>query len=277
MPEGVTIHPSSVVEPGASIGAGSSIGPFCHVGPSVVIGKNVRLSSHVSVTGATTLGDNCRVYPHAALGEEPQNLAHKGGATTLTIGSGTTIRESATIHAGSDSSRGYTAVGDNCFIMAYCHVAHDCIVGNNVIMANGATLAGHCEVGDNVTIGGLTAVLQFVRVGNNAFLSGMSGISGDVIPFGMAQGNLADLRGLNVVGMRRSGMSKDDIRKVRQAYQTIFDRSRPLSENLEIAREKFANSALSMRIVDFMSVRGKRYFVTPPVKGVEADAAEAES
>lgn len=277
MPEGATIHPSSVVESGARIGTGTVIGPFCHIGPSVVLGKNVRLASHVSITGATTLGDGCRVHPHAALGEEPQNLAHKGSATTLTIGARTTIRESATIHTGSDSSRGHTAVGDNCFIMAYCHIAHDCIVGNNVIMANGATLAGHCEIGDNVTIGGLTAVLQFVRVGSNAFLAGMSGISGDVIPFGMAQGNLAELRGLNVIGMRRSGMSKRDIQKVREAYLTIFDGSRPLAENLQLAREKFADSPLSMRIVDFLSVRGKRYFVTPPVKGGDTDAPEAES
>ena len=277
MPEGAVIHANSVVEPGAVVGKGSVIGPFCHIGPSVVIGENVRLSSHVSIAGATTLGDNCRVYPHAALGEEPQNLSHKGGRTTLTIGAGTTIRESVTIHVGSDSSTGHTAVGDNCFIMAYCHVAHDCIVGNNVIMANGATLAGHCEIGDNVTIGGLTAVLQFARVGNNAFLAGMSGISGDVIPYGMAQGNLADLRGLNVIGMRRSGMGKDDIRKVREAYRTIFDRSRPMAENLERARNEFADSALSMRIVDFMTARGKRYFVTPRVKSDEADAGEIES
>lgn len=276
MPEGATIHPSSVVEPGAKIGKGSVVGPFCHIGPSVVIGENVKLSSHISIAGATTIGDNCRVYPHAALGEEPQNLAHKGGTTTLTIGAGTTIREAATIHAGSDSSRGHTAVGKNCFIMAYCHIAHDCIVGDNVIMANGATLAGHCEIGDNVTIGGLTAVLQFVRVGNNAFLAGMSGISGDVIPFGMAQGNLADLRGLNIVGMRRSGMSKDDIRMVREAYLTIFDPSRPMADNLQIARDKFADSPLSMRIVDFLSARGKRYFVTPPVKGGAADAPKSD-
>ncbi|MBX3598448.1 MAG: acyl-ACP--UDP-N-acetylglucosamine O-acyltransferase [Rhizobiaceae bacterium] len=277
MSDSVTVHPSSIVEPGAKIGEGSFIGPFCHVGPSVVLGSNVRLSSHVSITGRTELGDNCRVFPHAALGEEPQNLSHKGGATQLKIGSDTTIRESVTIHAGSDSSRGVTVVGNNCFIMAYCHIAHDCIVGNNVIMANGATLAGHCEIGDNVTIGGLTAVLQFVRVGNNAFLAGMSGISGDVIPFGMAQGNLASLRGLNVVGMRRSGMSKDDIRTVREAYIAIFERSRPMAENLKLAREKFARSPLSMRIVDFMSERGKRYFVTPPVKGGELNANEQET
>jgi UDP-N-acetylglucosamine acyltransferase len=274
MTANAAIHPSSVIQPGAKIGKGSTIGPFCHIGPDVVLGANVRVASHVAIVGATTIGDGCKVFPHASLGAEPQNISHKGGRTTLTIGSNTTVRESVTIHAGSDSSRGATVVGSNCFIMAYSHVAHDCIVGNNVTMANSATLAGHCEIGDNVTIGGLTAVLQFVRVGNNAFLAGMSAISGDVIPFGMAQGNLADLRGLNVIGMRRAGMSKPQIQAVRQAYQTIFDRSRPMAESLELARERFADSPLSMSIVDFMTARGKRYFITPPVRGAATDVGE---
>lgn len=263
----IEVHPTSVVDKGAKLGAGVRIGPFCVVGPDVTLGDGVELVSHVSIAGVTTLGDGCKVYPHAALGCEPQNLKHKGGKTTLTIGKNTVIRESVTIHTGSDTSRGATAVGDNCFIMAYSHVAHDCVVGNNVTMANSATLAGHCEIGDNVTIGGLTAVLQFVRVGNNAFLSGMSAISGDVIPFGMAQGNLADLRGLNVIGMRRAGMSRADIQAVRQAYKTIFDRSTPMADNLARAREEFAASPLAMKIVEFMTARGKRYFVTPPIRG----------
>lgn len=267
MANSVHIHPSAVVDSGARLGDGVRIGPFCVVGPDVVLGDGVELVSHVSVMGATTLGVGCKIYPHAALGGDPQNLKHKGGRTTLIVGANTVIRESVSIHVGSDTSRGATAVGDNCFIMAYSHVAHDCIVGNNVTMANSATLAGHCEIGDNVTIGGLTAVLQFVRVGNNAFLAGMSAISGDVIPFGMAQGNLADLRGLNVIGMRRAGMTKADIQAVRQAYKLIFDRSTPMADNLERARSEFAQSALAMSIVDFMTARGKRYFVTPAVKG----------
>jgi len=261
------IHPSSVIEPGAVLGEGVRIGPFCLVGPEVVLGDGVELISHVSITGATTIGAGCKIYPNAALGAEPQNLSHKGGRTTLTIGRNTIIRESVTIHTGSDSSRAATTVGDDCFIMAYSHIAHDCSVGNRVTMANSATLAGHCDIGDNVTIGGFTAVLQFSRVGNNAFLAGMSGISGDVIPYGMAQGNLARLRGLNVVGMRRSGMSRDDIEAVKDAYRVIFDRSTTLAENLERARATFASSPLAMSIVDFLSVRGKRYFITPQVRG----------
>lgn len=271
------IHPSAVVENGAVIGRGSRIGPFCHIGADVAIGEDVELMSHVAVMGATTIGDGCKVFPQAVLGALPQNLKHTGGRTSLTIGRNNVIRESVTMHIGSDTSRGATIVGDNGFFMAYCHIAHDCIVGNNVTMANGATLAGHCEIGDNVVIGGLTAVHQFARIGNNAFLSGCSAVPGDVIPFGLARGNLAKLRGLNVVGMRRSGMSKADIQTVRQAYRTIFDRSRTLLENLEIARRDFAGSPIAMSLVDFLSDRGKRYFVTPPLDGSGDDGADDQS
>lgn len=272
-----TIHPSAVVAEGAAIGAGCSVGPFCYVGPNVRLGENVELLAHVAVDGFTEIGDGCRMYPHASLGYAPQSIAHKGGRTTLAIGRNTIIRESVTIHAGADFSRGATTVGENCYLMAYSHIAHDCAVGNNVTMANSVALAGHCEIGDNVIIGGLTAVLQFVRVGNNAFLAGMSAISGDVIPYGMAQGNLAELRGLNVVGMRRAGMSKEDIRTVRRAYLTVFDRARPMAENIERARREFDGSALAMRIVDFVSARGKRYFVTPPVHGAGSSDDEDEA
>lgn len=257
------IHPLAVVEPGAEIGSGVRIGPFCHVGPDVVLGDNVELVSHVVVTGATTLGPGTRVFPQATLGGLPQNLKHKGGRTTLVIGKNTIIREGVTMHVGSDTSTGATTVGDNGFFMAYVHVAHDCVIGNNVTMANNATLAGHCEIGDNVTIGGLTAVHQFARIGNNAFLGGCSAVPGDVIPFGLAFGNLAKLRGLNVVGMRRAGLAKSDVHQVRKGYQAIFDRARPIDENLECVKAEFAGSALVMNIVAFLSGRGKRYFVTP--------------
>ncbi len=266
-----TIHASAVIAEGAIIGDGCSIGPFCSVGPDVVLGNNVELVSHVAVDGATTIGDGCKVFPHAALGYAPQSFGHKGGRTTLSIGKNTTIRESVTIHLGADFSRGATTVGDNCFLMAYSHIAHDCSVGNNVTMANGVALAGHCEIGDFVTIGGLTAVLQFVRVGHHAFLAGMSGVSGDVIPYGLAQGNLADLRGLNVVGMRRNGMTKSDIRSARQAYTMLFNREHPITENVEKARAEFAGQPIAMDIVDFVGARGKRYFAMPPVRGAAAD------
>jgi len=272
-----SIHPSAVVADGAVVGDGTTIGPFCWIGPGVVIGENVEIMSHVAIDGATSIGDGCRIFPHAALGYAPQSVSHKGGRTTLSIGRNTTIRESVTIHVGTDGGRGATTVGDNCFLMAYSHVAHDCAVGNNVTMANGVALAGHCEIGDNVTIGGLTAVLQFVRVGNNAFLAGMSGISGDVIPYGLAQGNLATLRGLNVVGMRRSGFTKSDIQIARRTYMLLFDRTRPIAENIERARQEFSGSELAMRIIDFVGGRGKRYFVMPPVGGTSAPDGDDQS
>jgi len=270
------VHPMAVVEDGAMIGDGVRIGPFCHVGPDAVIGDGCELVSHVAVTGATTLGAGSRVFPNAVLGAAPQNLKHGGGRTTLTIGRNATIRESVTMHTGSDSSHGATTVGDNGYFMAYSHVAHDCRIGNGVTLANGAMLAGHCELGDNVVVGGLTAVHQFSRIGDNAFLSGCSAVPGDVIPFGLARGNLAKLRGLNVIGMRRSGMSKPEIQAVRAAYRTIFDRSRTLAENLETARRDFADSPTALSLVEFLSARGKRYFVTPPLDGGDDDGDDAE-
>ncbi len=270
------IHPSSVIEEGARIGAGAHIGPLCHIGSDVVIGENVRLVGHVTVIGATTIGEGCTVWPQAVLGGPPQNTSHKGGRTTLTVGKNCTIREFVTMHVGTDNARGATIIGDNCTFLAYSHVAHDCTVGNNVTLTNGATLGGHCEIGDNVGIGGLSAVHQFVRIGQNAFLAGGSMFVGDVIPYAIAMGNRAKLRGLNVVGLRRSGMSKAEIMTLRRAYKTIFDRARPLSENLEIARVEFADSATAMKIVDFLSARGKRHYAVPPLKGAVDDDADED-
>lgn len=266
------IHPTAVIEPGAQLGAGVRIGPFCHVGPEVSLGDDVELVSHVSVGSATTIGAGGKVYPHAVLGGPPQNLRHKGGRTTLVIGENAVIRECATLNAGSDSSRGETRVGDNAFLMAYTHVAHDCILGDNVIMANNATLAGHVEVGDFVNIGGLAAVHQFVRIGHHAFIAGTAGIAGDVIPYGMAFGNHARLRGFNIIGLKRSGMARADIRVLREAYALLFSPERPLAENAEIVRQRHGGMPAVLDIVDFVTQRGKRHF-TVPAQGGGDDAA----
>jgi UDP-N-acetylglucosamine acyltransferase len=267
MQDQTVIHSSSVIEPGAKIGAGVRIGPFCHVSADAVLGDGVELIGHVSVLNATTIGAGTKVYPMTTLGAPPQNTKHKGGRTTLTIGANCTIRESVTMHVGTDTSRGATVVGDNGNFLAYAHIGHDCIVGNNVTFANGATLGGHCEIGSNVNIGGLTAVHQFVRVGDNAFLGGCSAIVGDVIPFAIAMGNRASLRGLNIVGLRRSSLPRADIHELRRAYRMIFDRSRTVAENVELARAEFSGSPTAMKIIDFMSSRGKRHFAVPPLKG----------
>jgi UDP-N-acetylglucosamine acyltransferase len=268
------IHPLAIVEQGASIGAGAHIGPFCHVGPEVVLGERTRLISHVVIAGATTIGSDCTIHPQAVLGGPPQSTGHKGGRTTLTIGDKCIIREFVSINAGTDFGRGATTIGNNGHFLAYVHIAHDCAIGNNVTMTNGATLAGHIEVGDFVGIGGLSAIHQFTRIGHNAFIAGGSMILGDVIPYAMVGGNRATLRGMNVVGMKRSGVPKAEILKLRQAYRMIFDRTHPLAENIEAARGKFADSVYAMKVIDFLLARGKRQFTLPPLKGAADDDAD---
>ncbi|MBZ9661110.1 acyl-ACP--UDP-N-acetylglucosamine O-acyltransferase [Mesorhizobium sp. ESP-6-4] len=262
-----SIHPSSVVEEGARLGEGVRIGPFCHVSADSIIGDCVELVSHVSVMGATSIGAGTKVYPMATLGAPPQNTKHKGGRTTLVIGANCTIREGVTMHVGTDTSRGETTVGDNGNFLAYAHIAHDCVVGKNATFANGATLGGHCEIGDNVYIGGLTAVHQFVRLGDNAFIGGCAAVVGDVIPYAIAAGNRAKLRGLNIIGLKRSGLPRSEIYLLRKAYRAIFDRSRTVGENVELAKAEFAGSPTAMKIIDFITSRGKRHFAVPSLKG----------
>ena len=264
------IHPSAVVESGARLGAGVKIGPFCHVGGNVALGDDVELLSHVSVQGHTTVGRKTRVWPQATLGAQPQNFKHSGKPTELIIGQNCVIREGTTAHVGSDASGGKTIIGDECYLMAYSHVAHDCTVGDHVVMANGAHLAGHCKVGDYVTISGLTAVHQFVRIGHHAFVGGCSALVGDLIPYGTAAGNRAVLRGFNITGMKRSGMARADIVTLRKAYRMLFDRSRAISESALAVRKEFADNAAVVEIVDFLTGRAKRYYCVPKL-GVRVD------
>ncbi len=262
------------VEAGAQLGAGVRIGPFCHVSAQATISDGVELLSHVAVIGATTIGEGTKVFPQAVLGAVPQNMKHEGGRTTLVIGRNCVIREAVTMHAGSDTSRGETVIGENGNFLAYSHIAHDCVVGSNVTFANGATLGGHCDIGDHVIVGGLTAVHQFVRVGNNAFLGGCSAVPGDVIPYGIVTGNLAKLRGLNIIGMKRAGMPRADILVLRKAYRMIFDRTRTLADNLERARAEFAAFPLVERVIAFMDSRDKRNFCLPAIDGASDDGAD---
>ena len=202
----------------------------------------------------------------AILGGPPQNTKHKGGPTTLVIGRNCTIREGVTMNCGTDSSRGETTVGDNGNFLAYSHIAHDCIVGDNVTMANVATLGGHVEVGNNVTIGGLAAVHQLTRIGHHAFVGGCSAVSGDIIPYGIVMGNHARLRGLNVIGMKRSGVARAEILALRRAYKMIFDPSRTVAESIPDVEREFGNSPIVRDLLDFMQARGKRQFTVPPLR-----------
>ncbi len=271
-----SIHATSIVEDGARIGENVRIGPFCHVGPDAELGNGVELLSHVAIAGATTVGANCRIYPNAVLGYEPQNTKHKGGRTTLTIGASTVIREGVTMHTGTDTARGATEVGANCMFLAYSHVSHDSRIGNHVTFANNVMIGGHCDIGDHVIIGGGAALHQFVRIGHHAFVGGLTGIEGDLIPFGMATGDRAKLNGLNIIGMKRAGMVRADIHALRHAYRKLFDRARPVQENAAIVAEEFAGSPAVQDVVAFIRTSGKRAFTTPPLNRSGDDGALEE-
>ena len=257
------IHPLALVEPGATLGAGVRVGPFCHVGAEAKLGDGVVLRGHVVVEGDTEIGAGTMVWPNAVLGGDPQNKAHKGGPSRLVIGANCIIREGCTFNRGTDSARALTTVGDNGYFMAGAHVAHDCAVGDNVTFANNATLGGHVEVGDFVTIGGYAAVHQHARVGHHAFVTGMSALTGDLIPYGVANGNRAHLRGLNLVGMRRSGMAREDILRIKALYRALFGRERTFAESLPSAREEFGSNPVTAEILAFFDKKAKRMFCMP--------------
>lgn len=274
MPDARSIHPSAVVEDGARLGAGVRIGPFCHVGPKVALGDGVQLLSSVTVLGETTIGGGTIVHPHAALGGPPQDVKHGDGPSRLVIGANCTIREGVTMNTGTDYGHQETRVGDNCFFLAYSHVAHDCVVGNNVTMTNGAVLGGHCEVGDFVILGGMSAVHQFTRIGRRAFVGGMTGVTGDLIPYGMVTGDRGKLRGFNVVGLKRAGMSRSDLQTLREAYRRIFGPGGSVSDNAEAVRAEFADNAAAREIIDFLTVPGKRHFIVPAARNAADDERE---
>ena len=249
------IHPSAIVEDGAEIGAGCYIGAYCVVGANVKLGANVVLKSHVVVDGYTTVGEGTVIYPFASIGTAPQDLKYAGEASELIIGKNNTIREHATMNPGTKDGGMKTVVGDNGLFMMATHIAHDCIVGNRVIMANNATLGGHVQVGDNVLIGGLAAVHQFVRIGGHAVIGGMSGVESDVLPFARVKGERASLAGLNLIGLERGGFDKDQIRDIQKAFKSIFDGSGNLDERLEQVANDHAGNDLIEKIIAFAQTR----------------------
>jgi UDP-N-acetylglucosamine acyltransferase len=216
------IDPSARVESGAVLGADVTVGPFCIVGPHAVIGAGTTLISHVNVTAETTIGENCTIYPFVSLGTPPQSTGYRGELTKLVIGNNSTIREGVTMNAGSVSGGGITRVGDRGFFMNNAHVGHDSHVGNDVIFATGATLGGHSSIGDYVFIGGLSAVHQFTRIGSQVMIGGVCGVTQDIIPYAIANGQRAKLEGLNVVGMKRRNFTRERLAAVRSFYQKLF-------------------------------------------------------
>jgi UDP-N-acetylglucosamine acyltransferase len=247
------IHPTAVIHDGAKIGSDVSIGPYCVIGEKVVLGDRCKLHSHVVIDGNTTVGEETEIFPFASIGLPPQDLKFKGEDSRLVIGKRNKIREYCTMQPGTSGDRMETTVGDNCLFMASTHVAHDCVVGNGVILANCATLAGHVVVGDGAFIGGLSAVRQRVRIGNNAMIGGMSGVENDVIPYGLVMGERAGLAGLNFTGLDRLGFEKNDVQVLRGMFKTLFESGEGnFASRLEKAINDNNKNVLVERVLEFI-------------------------
>ena len=254
------IHPSAVIEEGARIGTGCRIGPFCHVGPQVVLGDDVELKSHVVVTGDTEIGAETMVFPFSVIGEIPQDLKFGGERTCLRIGARNRIREHVTINTGTAGGGGVTRIGDDCLLMAGCHVAHDVRLGDRVILVNHASVAGHCDIGDDVIVGGLCGIHQWVRIGRGAIIGAVTMVTNDVIPFGLVQGPRGRLDGLNLVGLKRRGTSREEITALRAAFRALKDGEGTFHER---ATALGGGSGLVRELSEFVSGQSDRQFLTP--------------
>jgi len=257
------IHPTAIVAPGAVIAQDVVIGPFCVVGENVRLGAGVVLRAHIVVDGRTTIGEGTRIFPFASIGLDPQDLKYRGEPSTLVVGRNNTIREHVTMNPGTEGGGMVTRVGDHGLFMVGVHIAHDCQIGDNVVMANNATLAGHVVVGDNAVIGGLSAGHQFVRIGRYAMIGGMSGVERDVIPYGQVMGDRARLTGLNIIGMQRRGYSREDIQGLRSAYQCLFAPEGTLNDRVNEMADRFGEIAPVADILDFIRADSNRAICQP--------------
>lgn len=259
----VSIHPTAIVAAGAELADGVEIGPFCVVGEKTVLGEGTRLSSHVVIEGRCELGAGNVIYPFAMLGGPPQHTAYKGEDTRLVIGDNNIIREHATMNIGTVAGGGVTRVGSDGFFMIESHVGHDCVVGDSVILTKQATLGGHCHLGDYVIVGGLAAVHQFTRVGRHAMIGGLAAVVKDVIPYGSVWGNHAHLEGLNLVGLKRRGFSRETINTMRAAYRLLFADEGTFQERLDDTIETYSDCAEVMEIIDFIRADAARPICLP--------------
>jgi UDP-N-acetylglucosamine acyltransferase len=268
------IHSTAVIEPGAELADDVVVGAYCCVGPHAELAQGVVLGNHVVVSGRTRIGEGTEIYPFASLGQPPQHLGYKGEPTRLEIGCRNIIREYCNFNTGTAHGGGVTRVGDDCFFMVGAHVAHDCQLGSRLILANNATIGGHVTIGDHVVLGGLAAVHQFVRIGAHAMIGGVSAVVQDVIPFGLAFGNRATLHGLNIVGMKRRGFSREQILQVRAAYKTIFTGSGSLAERVAAFQEGAPSDGPVADLARFLQVRGRRPLCLPGESRHEFDDSE---
>ncbi len=247
------IHPTAIIETGAQIGDDVSIGAYSIIGAKAVIGNGCEIGHHVTIEGNTVIGSNTVISQFAAIGGPPQDLSYRGEDTRLVIGDRVRIREFVTVHRGTVKGGALTGIGDDCFLMAYCHVAHDCKLGQGVIMANCSHLGGHIELGERAILGGIVAVHQFVRVGEYALVGGQSGAAKDVPPYSLASGPRVHLYGLNEVGLRRNGFPRETIRELKKAFKTAFRSGLKMAEAVERIRADSPDSREALIFADFLS------------------------
>jgi UDP-N-acetylglucosamine acyltransferase len=249
----VHIHPTAIVHPQAKLGEGVEVGAYAVIGEHVTIGRGTRLMAHVYVDGWTEIGERCQIYPYASIGTPPQHLQYAGEPTRVIIGHDNILREYVTVNRGTVGGGGVTTLGHHNFLMAYVHVAHDCQLGNHLIMANAATLAGHITIGDHAIIGGLVGIHQFVRIGHYVMIGGCSAVGRDVPPFMRAAGGYrAKLYGLNTVGLKRQGFTNERIGILKQAYEVLFRSGHRMADAMKIARDEYKDSPDVLAVLTFM-------------------------
>ena len=257
------IHKTAIVDIKAKISDDVEIGPYCIIGPEVEIGSNSVLHSHVNIVGNTKIGENNLIYPFSSIGTPPQDLKYNGEKNSLIIGNNNKFREYVNINPGTEQGGGITKIGDNNLFMVYCHVAHDCLISNNIVLANNVQVGGHVTIQNNAIVGGSCAIHQFSRIGESAMIGGMTGVLSDVIPFGLSMGNRNNLMGLNLIGLRRSKVSNENIKKIQLAYEVIFKTS-SFRENIDQLNDDLKNDVFVKKILNFINSDKKRPISLPP-------------
>ena len=257
------IHKTAIVDSKAKIADNVQIGPYCFIGPEVEIGNNSIIHSHINIVGNTKIGENNQIYPFSSIGTPPQDLKYKGEKNSIVIGNNNKFREYVNINPGTEQGGGVTRIGDNNLLMVYCHIAHDCMISNNVVLANNVQVGGHVTIQNNAIVGGSCAIHQFSRIGEYAMIGGMTGVLSDVIPFGLSMGNRNNLMGLNLIGLRRSKVSNENIKKIQLAYEIIF-KTPSFRENIGQLNDDLKNNEFVKKILNFINSDKKRPISLPP-------------
>ena len=259
------IHKTAIVDPKAKISTNVNIGPYSIIGPNVEIGEDTDINSHVSIAGYTKIGKKNKIYPFSSIGNNPQDLKYNGEKSYLEIGDSNTVREYVSINPGTDGGGGLTKIGNNCLFMVSSHVAHDCVIGDNVVAVNNVAIGGHVQIDDNAIIGGNSAIHQYIRIGKFAMIGGICAVIRDVIPYGLVHGPRSVLQGINLIGLRRKNIPNQEIALLSKAYKEIF-KSENLSENLKNLSEEFKENDLVKEILKFIQKDKKRPICTPFLK-----------